>query len=271
MNSISELITIPFVYAPFLCCLVIITAFAIILSPSIKKHASVYYGIFSIPILLHLIQGVLMLFGSPFSLYGIPVVEHIMEFNSHMVYFGYPLLVVIMYTGALNPKNRYAKRLLVIRKELSIISGFPVLTHSLIRIIYTLPGSIRYFTDHTDYVRENDWIRNTIGVGISSFGYILGIAMVVVFLVLWITSFKSVHKRMGNRKWKKLHKWSYVLYAMIFVHSITLNIGWTMNGEYEGENVNQIARGIIAIASTTLVFTSYLILRLRKAANERKK
>jgi DMSO/TMAO reductase YedYZ heme-binding membrane subunit len=255
-------------YAPLLSSLAVITVVALLLSSSIRKHAPVYYAICSIPLILYLAQGVLLICGSPFSLYDLPVAKQVMNVNSRIVYAGYPLLVIIMYTGALDAKSRYVSKLLSIRKELSIISGFPVLTHSLIRIIYTLPGAVRYFTDRSGYIRENEWIRDETGVGISSFGYILGIVMFVIFMVLWITSFKSVHRRMGNGKWKKVQKWAYVLYAMLFIHSVTLNAGWLINGEYGGENTDQVIKGVIAIVSTTMIFASYLILRLRKRTVE---
>lgn len=265
MKSFIEFLAIPFEYAPFLVSLIILTAIILVLAKSIKKHSRAYYIIVSIPAVLYVIQAVILLAGSTFSFYEIPVIGQIMDVYAHMAYFGFPLLVIIMFIGALDAKNRNVRKLLVIRKELSIISGFPVLTHSLIRIIYTLPGGLQYFINHSDYVQQHDWVKSDLGLGISNFGYVLGIAMVIVFLVLWITSFESIHKRMGNVKWKKVQKWAYVLYAMLFIHSITLHVGWMMNWGIGMADNTYILKELIAIISTTVVFLSYLILRLKKS------
>lgn len=264
MKSLIELLAIPFEYAPFLASLIILTAIILVLAKSIKKHKRVYYIITSIPAFLYIIQAIVLLTGSSFSFYEVPVIGEIMEIYAHMVYFGFPLLVIIMFIGALDAKNKNVKKLLVIRKELSIISGFPVLTHSLIRIIYTLPGGLQYFLNHTNYVQQNDWVKSDLGVGISSFGYVLGIAMVIVFLILWITSFESIHRRLGNQKWKKIQRWAYVLYAMLFIHSITLHVGWMINWGIGMQDNDYVVKELIAIISTVVVFSVYLFLRLRK-------
>lgn len=264
VQLLIDLLTFLMDYVPLFTSLIILTVFFLLLSKSIKKHAYIYYIIFGIPFVLSVVQFILIVSEiSTFSFYKIPVVGDIMAANSRMAGFGFPLLIIIMYVGALNAKNTYVRRLLNIRKELSIISGFPVLAHSLVRVTYTFPNALQYFTNHSDYIAKNDWVKNDLGVGLSNFGYVLGILMVAVFLVLWITSFDSVHKRMGGRKWKKVQKWSYVLYAMLFIHSITLHLGWLINRGFD-DNIYFI-KELIGISSTFLIFLSYLILRLRKA------
>jgi DMSO/TMAO reductase YedYZ heme-binding membrane subunit len=54
----------------------------------------------------------------------VSIAEQLMQISYHMVYFGFPLLVIIMYTGALNNRRNYTKKLLSIRKELPIMAGF---------------------------------------------------------------------------------------------------------------------------------------------------
>lgn len=250
-------------YAPLLTSLVIFTVLFLLLSKSIKKHASIYYIIFGIPFVLSVIQFIFVITEiTSFKFFSIPVLGDIMRANSHMAGFGFPLLIIIMYVGALNPKNPNVRKLLNIRKELSIISGFPVLAHSLVRVTYTFPKALQYFTNNADYMAKNDWIRSPLGVGLSNFGYVLGIVMVVVFIVLWITSFDSIHKKMGGKKWKKVQKWSYVLYAMLFIHSMTLHLGWLINNGFDDSIY--LTKEVIGITSTVLIFLSYLILRLRK-------
>ena len=216
--------------APLITTLVIFTLLFILLSKSIKKHSKVYYAVFSIPFFLYLIPTILGWCGikMEFSFITVPVLGEIIRDYIHMGSFGHPLLIIIMYTGALDPKLSWVKKLYSIRKELSIISGFPILTHSLARIINNLPNSLKYFTNNAEYM-ENTRVVSELGAGFTNFSYVLGIVMLAIFLPLWITSFDSIHKRMGSVKWKKLQRWSYVLYATLFIHAMGIQIGGMLN------------------------------------------
>jgi DMSO/TMAO reductase YedYZ heme-binding membrane subunit len=222
---------IQFLYAiaPLLMSLAVLTLMAVLLSKSIKRHATVYYIVFAIPFVSVTIPFICRLFGIEiFNFNRIPFFGGIMRDYIHMGTLGFPLLIVIMYMGALNPKNSIVKKLLGIRKELSILSGFPILTHSLIRVTNNFPNALKFFTDNGEYM-GNAKVTNTLGAGITNFSFVLGILMLALFIPLWITSFNSVHKRMGNIKWKKLQRWSYVLYAMLFIHSMGIQAGFMLN------------------------------------------
>lgn len=215
--------------APLLVSVSIFAILSILLSKSIKKHAATYYIVFAIPFILILVPFVCRLFGvEMFSFNKIPFLGAVMRDYIHMGTFGHPLLIIIMYTGALNPKIQFVKKLYSIRKELSIISGFPVLTHSLIRITNTFPNSLKFFTNNAEYM-VNSEVTSKLGAGISNFSFVIGILLFVIFVPLWITSFDSVHKKMGNVKWRKLQKWAYVLYAILFIHAMGIQIGGLMN------------------------------------------
>jgi DMSO/TMAO reductase YedYZ heme-binding membrane subunit len=253
-------------YVPLLTSVAVVAAFFLLFSKSIEKHTTAYYIIFGIPFVLSLIQFIFALTKiTTFSFYKTPIVGNIMGVNGHMAVFGFPLLIVIMYIGALNTKNTAIRKLMSIRKEMSIISGFPVLTHALVRVTYTFPHALKYFTNHSGYIAENDWIKNDLAAVLSNFGYVLGVVMTALFLVLWVTSFDSVRRKMGGRSWKKVQRWSYALYAMLFIHSITLHLGWLINSGFKDSAY--ATKEIIGITSTVLIFLSYLILRLRKATD----
>lgn len=229
VKLILDFIQFLYTLTPLLTSLAILTLLAIILSRSIKKHATIYYIVMAIPFFLVAIPFIGRLIGvETFNANGIPFLGGILRDYIHMGTLGFPLLVIIMYIGALNPKNTYVKKLMSIRKELSIISGFPILTHSLVRAFNNFPNGLKYFVDHEGYI-TNTPVVSELGAGFTNFSYVLGILMVALFLPLWITSFDSVHKRMGNVKWKKLQKWSYVLYAMLFIHAIGIQVGGMLN------------------------------------------
>lgn len=224
---------------PLITCVTIFTLLSVWLSKSIKKHAKIYYIILAIPSLMFAIPFISRWFGlETFSFSRIPFLGGILRDYMHMATFGFPLLIVIMYTGALDMKITFVKKLMSIRKELSIISGFPVLCHSLVRVVNTFPGSFRYFFDHEDYM-ANRVVVSGFGAFLTNFSYFLGIFMIVLFLILWITSFDSVHKRLGGVKWKKVQKWSYVLYAMLFIHSLGIAVGGLLNPRGGGNSSRQ--------------------------------
>ena len=232
----------------------------LLLAKSIKKYPGIYYFVFAIPALLFVLRQIFSPMG--FTLFDFPrdsVMSNILRQYIHVSGFAYPLLIIIMYLGALPLRNRIVKHLMMIRKELSIISGFPILIHVWVRL-RLVPGSFDYFFG------SGEAVRNGAGAGFINAAYLLGIFMATLFLVLWVTSFDVFHKRLGALRWKKIQRWSYLLYAMIFTHSVCLHIGLLLNGGHGGGRGPHTG---IAITSTCLVFGSYLILRLRKAQKDR--
>jgi len=215
--------------APLLFCLGVIALFFVLTAKSIKKHSTIYYTIFSLPFLLYLIPYLRGLMGiETIDFVRVPIVGEILRDYIHVGALAHPMLIIIMYVGALSPKNPVVKKLLSIRKEISIISGFPILTHSLVRVVNNFPNSLRYFTNNAEYM-ETARYTNEVGLGISNFSFVLGIVLVIIFIPLWVTSFDWVRKHMSRAGWKKLQKWSYVLYALLFVHAIGIQVGGMLN------------------------------------------
>jgi DMSO/TMAO reductase YedYZ heme-binding membrane subunit len=212
--------------APLLMALGVLTLLSILLSKSIKKYAAVYYIVFAIPFLLVAVPLVGRWCGVEMPGFNrIPLLGGILRDYIHAGTLGFPLLVIIMYMGALNPKHAWVRKLLNIRKELSILSGFPILTHGLIRVTNNFPRALNFFFDGEAGSRA----VNALGAGVSNFSYVLGAVMLALFIPLWVTSFDSVRKRMGNVRWKKLQRWSYALYAMLFIHAMGIQVGGMLN------------------------------------------
>ncbi|MDR0714758.1 MAG: ferric reductase-like transmembrane domain-containing protein [Bacteroidales bacterium] len=209
--------------APLLMALAVLTLLFLLLAKSIKKHAVIYYFVFAIPAILFILRQIL-------SSYGITALDFsrgstvgsILREYVHAGGFSFPLLIIIMYIGALPSQNRYVKRLMMIRKELSIISGFPILIHTWVRLRMAF-GSFDYFFG------SGEAVRSSVGAGFSNAVYMLGLFMAILFLVLWITSFDVMRKWLGARRWKKIQRWSYVLYAMLFIHSMGIQVGSILN------------------------------------------
>ncbi|MFI3305974.1 MAG: hypothetical protein R3Y68_05625 [Rikenellaceae bacterium] len=206
--------------------LALYTALAVLLAKSIKKNYKVYYWLFGlmsagfvIPVVVRLCGGTM-----PFNLGSIPLFGLCFSELSSAANFVHPVLIIIMYMGAFSPKIPVVGKLMSIRKELSIIVGFPVIAHAMKRLFGSFVGGWNFFFDHEAAI-QSPRVTSVIGSGISSFVYVLGLVMFVLFLVLWITSFDSVHKKLGTQRWKSVQKWSYGLYAMLFIHAMGLNLG----------------------------------------------
>ncbi len=199
---------------------------AVALSKSIKKHYKVYYWVFGLLSAGFVIPTIFRLCGAtfPLNLGMIPFFGPSISELSSAGNFVHPVLIIIMYMGAFSPKNQYIGRLMSIRKELSIIVGFPVIAHAMKRLFGSFVSGWDYFFDHETYI-QSPRVTSVLGSGISSFVYVLGLVMFVLFLVLWITSFDSVHRKLGTKRWKSVQKWSYGLYAMLFIHAMGLNLG----------------------------------------------
>ncbi|MFI3280319.1 MAG: hypothetical protein SNG49_03355 [Rikenellaceae bacterium] len=220
----------------FLFALMVYTVLAIALAKSIKKNYKVYYWIFGVISFCFIIPSVARLLGVslPFNLSNIPFIGLSASELSSAANFIHPVLVIIMYMGALSAKNKYVGRLMSIRKELSIIVGFPVLAHAVKRVFGTFPGGWQFFFDNETYM-QSPRVSSALGSGITSFAFVLGLVMTILFLVLWVTSFDSVHRKLGTKRWKSVQKWSYALYAMLFIHSVFLQLGGLISDNARAE------------------------------------
>lgn len=210
----------------FLFALALYTVLAIALYKSIKKHYKVYYWLFGVISFCFIIPVACRLTGVtlPFSFSSLPIIGASSSELSSAANFIHPVLVIIMYMGALDIRNKYVGRLMSIRKELSIIVGFPVLAHVMKRLFGSFLSGWEYFFNHEEFI-QSPRVSSVLGSGITSFAFVLGLFMTILFLVLWVTSFDSVRKKMGGKRWKSVQRWSYGLYAMLFVHALCLQVG----------------------------------------------
>lgn len=110
-------------------------------------------------------------------------------------YIGFSLLYIVMFTGALKHKSKLKIKLMTVRREFSII-GF----------ILLVPHSLNYLIEFIE-----DIGRIEVWFGVFAF---------VIMIPLFYTSFKRVRSKYKFKDWKKLHKWSYLAYILMFVHLI---------------------------------------------------
>lgn len=255
---ILDILNLLMKYIPLITSLSIILGIILICSKSIKKKTYIYCIILSIPTLLAIVQYVSQLTGHNLDLYKIAIIGDIMRLNIYMFSLGLPLLLIIMFTGAFKPKSYLFIKLMPIRKELSILSGFPVLTHALFRVSFTFPHSFSKLFLSPDQPLPEGRIY-------AEIGYMIGIIMTIIYLILWVTSFSCVRRKLAGGRWKKIHKWSYVLYFLIFVHSILLNTGWILGGRTPVASYDRTQEWLTEIISMILLYSLYIVLKVRKS------
>ena len=146
--------------------------------------------------------------------YKAPVTE---PFNQG--YLGLAFLYLVMITGALKNKSNLNKKLVSVRREYSII-GF----------IFITPHGLKYLIEFLNGVRAFEW---------------LGVIPYVIMIPLFITSFMVIRKKFTFSTWKKLQRFAYIAYNLIFVHLI-------------------IVAEMPNLAVYIVLFTPYIILKLKK-------
>lgn len=117
---------------------------------------------------------------------------------------GTACFIVVMWTGALKPGTKARQKFQALRAEWSVIGGFLIIPHIVVRAIHY-------------------WPPTALGPA-PLFLYLDGIFCLLLLLPLWITSFLPVRRRMKGRSWQRLQKLAYPFYALIGLHGLVLHL-----------------------------------------------
>lgn len=212
--------------------LIIISLFIYFLGDSLKKHPNAYYiGAAAISIGIFLLGFVDMPLFIKKNILGIFAKGSI----------GTAMFVFVMYAGALPKGNRFIAPLMKIRGELSITAAILVLCHN--------------FTYGQTYFRML-FLQPGILSGTQLAAAIISIILIIIMLVLTITSFPSVRKRMQAKKWKKLQRTAYLFYGLMYVHIMLINVPYARLG---------MSMYIVNVIVYSIVFLGYAAMRISKA------
>lgn len=184
---------------------------------------------------------------------------------------GIGFIFIVMYIGVL-PKWKIVKELYPIRKEMSIIGGLILVGHGVMRLT-TMKWA------WGDAAELNLLL-------IFSYG-ILGLVLLVLIFIPWITSFDFLRKAMPAKKWKKLQTYTSVpLIILICIFGITINLGWgfsilpdlsvslwDVKEAADGTAISDLSQGyqvaadFLAARVYLLLLIGYVWLRIRKKDN----
>ena len=88
----------------------------------------------------------------------------------------------------------------------------------------------------------------------------VALGLLALLLVLGVTSFGFVKKRMRTESWKRLQRWAYVFFALVYVHLMLMLAPAASRG---GE------AAVASVVVYTAVFGAYAVLRVRRAVLDR--
>ena len=214
--------------------LIIVSLFIYFLKDSLKKHAGIYYiGAVVISIAVFLIGFLPMPLFLKNNILGIFAKGSL----------GTAMFVAVMYAGALPKGSKLIAPLMKIRGELSITAAILVLCHN--------------FTYGMTYFKML-FIKPAALSATQLTAAIISIILITIMLVLTVTSFQAVRKKMKAKKWKQLQRTAYVFYGLMYVHIMLINIPYARLG---------IGTYIANVVIYSIVFLGYAAMRIAKAVS----
>lgn len=153
---------------------------------------------------------------------------------------GISFLVVVMMLGALK-KSKPVVNLFKIRGELSILGVIFLFNHFvyyIVKIITSLPK----------------WHAMTkTALIFTSMVSLLSIWAWIICIPLFITSFRSIRRKMNAARWKAIQRYAYIMYALVYLH--------IMFAFMSKPDIYEYSFDIMVYSG---VFLTYLCLRLRR-------
>ena len=153
------------------------------------------------------------------------------------------LFVVVMYIGVFAKGSRVHQWLKPVRAELSILACILACGHMAVYLASYAPR-----------------LGGAMGANVLS-ALVVALALLVLLLVLGVTSFGFVKKHMRTESWKRLQRWAYVFFGLVYVHLMLMLAPAASRG---GE------AALVTVAVYTVVFGAYAVLRVRRALIDRR-
>lgn len=168
--------------------------------------------------------------------------EYFMNIFSRGI-FSTATFMVVMFLGTIIKHNKLSRKLMGVRGEISIMGSLIVLSHNVVFGVQYFP---MLFTNPKAMPTR------------QMIASIITLCLLAMLIPLFITSFKSVRRRMSGKTWKNVQRLAYPFFIGIYVHVMVL---------YSAD-VRSHLTGIIVY---TAIYGSYVVLRLRKAVLKARK
>ena len=155
------------------------------------------------------------------------------------------LFIVVMYIGVFPVTSGVSQWLRPIRAELSIIAW-----------ILTLGHVVQYLTNYLKPMFSGVALQANVFIGI-----IVAIVLFVLLIILGVTSFQFVKKRMTAESWKNVQRLAYLFFGLTYVHLLCLLLPSALRGGAAAE---------LSVAVYSIVFILYAVLRISRAVIDKK-
>ena len=155
------------------------------------------------------------------------------------------LFAVVMYIGVFARDSRVATYLRPIRAELSIMAWLLSLGHMAI-----------YLSSYAANL-STGLPQTNVAVALA-----LALALFALLVVLGVTSFNGVKKRMKKETWKRVQLLAYPFWGLVYVHLLLMLVPSALRGGAPAQ---------MAVVVYSVVFVGYAVLRIRRAAIDRRK
>jgi len=166
--------------------LIVITLFYVLFANIIKKYPTIFYMatyVLIIPVVLYYETKL-------YKEMPIWFTKYVMDIFRRGI-FSTVTFMIVMFLGVITTHNKYTRKLMSIRGEMSIIGCFAALCHN-------VAFGIRYFVEFfTNSGKMNIYTKTAT---------IITLILISMMLPLMITSFKCVRNKMKAKNWKKLQK-----------------------------------------------------------------
>ncbi len=149
------------------------------------------------------------------------------------------LFIIVMYIGILPRKSIYFNHFMPLRAELSIIAS-----------ILTLGHNISYGSHYFIALFTNKKLPSNL-----YYASIVSLIMIAIMLPLFITSFKTVRKKMRGKTWKKLQKTAYLFYFLMWLHVLLIYLPSSAKGSLPA---------LLHLSFYHIIYSIYIFAKLKK-------
>lgn len=158
-------------------------------------------------------------------------------------YLALALFVVVMYIGCLPRASRTSLWLRPVRAELSIAACLLAAGHM-----------ASYLGTYVSMMLGGNAKGNV------AVAFAVALALLVLLLVLGITSVHAVKRRMNADTWRRVQRWAYPFFGLVYVHLALMLMPAALNGGISAQE---------SLAAYTVVFGVYAVARIARARADR--
>ena len=155
------------------------------------------------------------------------------------------LFAVVMFIGCLSREGRAYRWLKPVRSELSIVAWLLSLGHMAVYLESYLPRLAA---------------GGAIGGNVMG-AFVLAVALLVLLVVLGVTSFAFVKRRMSTASWKRVQRLAYPFFGLVYVHLLLMLLPSALHGGLAAQ---------ASVAVYSVVFVGYALCRIGRALADRR-